>query len=79
MPTLPLYDTPLGALTLWIGLAWFVWNAGKKCLPYPPGPKRLPIVGNLISMPSREEWVTYKKWSEESGMTCEAMILCVSK
>ena len=49
-------------------LAWFVWTVRRKRLPYPPGPKRLPIVGNLFSMPSREEWVTYRKWSEESGM-----------
>ncbi|KAH9070992.1 cytochrome P450 [Lactarius deliciosus] len=42
-------------------------RASKRRLPYPPGPKRLPVVGNLFSMPSREEWITYRKWSEESG------------
>ncbi|KAH9039868.1 cytochrome P450, partial [Lactarius pseudohatsudake] len=36
-------------------------------LPYPPGPKRIPIIGNLLDMPSREEWVTYKKWSDQYG------------
>jgi hypothetical protein len=75
----PLYDVLVGILTLLFGLAWFVWNASKKPLPYPPGPKRLPIVGNLINMPSREEWITYKKWSEKSGMTYEATILCIFK
>jgi hypothetical protein len=30
--------------------------------------RRLPIVGNLFSMPSQEEWVTYWKWSKDCGM-----------
>ncbi|KAH9160853.1 cytochrome P450 [Lactarius sanguifluus] len=42
-------------------------TGSKHRLPYPPGPKRLPVVGNLFTMPSREEWVTYRNWSEESG------------
>lgn len=47
----------------------FVWYSAKKRPSYPPGPKRLPIVGNLLSMPSHEEWVTYRKWSDQFGMT----------
>ncbi|KAH9044125.1 cytochrome P450 [Lactarius hengduanensis] len=39
----------------------------RSRLPYPPGPKRIPIIGNLLDMPSREEWVTYKKWSDQYG------------
>jgi hypothetical protein len=69
MPTAPRYDIFLGAFTFLFCLAWFAWYASKKRLPYPPGPKCLPIVGNLFNMPSREEWVTYRKWSEECGMT----------
>ena len=46
-----------------------VWYSAKKRISYPPGPKRLPIVGNLFNMPSREEWVTYRKWSDQFGTT----------
>ena len=60
---------PLAILTGIFGLTLFVWYSTKKQLSYPPGPKRLPIVGNLFSMPSHEEWVTYRKWSDEFGMT----------
>ena len=46
-----------------------------RTLPPPPGPKRLPFVGNLFNIPSSEEWVTYRKWTEESGMTHIATML----
>ncbi|KAI9449573.1 cytochrome P450 [Lactarius psammicola] len=39
----------------------------SRGLPYPPGPKRIPIIGNLLDMPSHEEWVTYEKWSDQFG------------
>ncbi|KAH9983871.1 hypothetical protein BJV77DRAFT_1072540 [Russula vinacea] len=58
---------PLAILTGIFGWTLFVWYSTKKQLSYPSGPKRLPIVGNLFSMPSHEEWVTYRKWSDEFG------------
>jgi hypothetical protein len=60
---------PLGILAILFSWTLFVWYSDKKRSPYPPGPKRLPIVGNLFSMPSDQEWVTYRKWSNEFGMT----------
>jgi len=37
----------------------------KDALPLPPGPKRLPLLGNLFNMPRTLEWETYHKWSRE--------------
>ena len=36
-------------------------------LPLPPGPKGLPLIGNLRDMPTSFEWQTYHKWCKEMG------------
>ena len=62
------YDYLLAVVVGFGGLTLLVMRAGKRRLPYPPGPRSLPIVGSLFSIPSQEEWITYKKWSEELGV-----------
>ncbi|KAJ7510489.1 cytochrome P450 [Mycena galericulata] len=37
----------------------------RSALSLPPGPKKLPLFGNLFSMPAHSEWETYWKWSKE--------------
>jgi hypothetical protein len=68
MPTPTQFDVllPVAAFcfTAFVYTLHYVRSRG---LPYPPGPKRIPIIGNLLDMPSHEEWVTYKKWSDQYG------------
>ena len=59
---------PLAVLSVLFSFTLFVWYSAKKRLSYPPGPKHLPIVGSLFNMPSHEEWITYRKWSDQFGM-----------
>ncbi|KAF8917181.1 cytochrome P450 monooxygenase [Mucidula mucida] len=36
-----------------------------SALPLPPGPKRLPIIGNLLNRPSHHVWLTYSQWAKQ--------------
>jgi hypothetical protein len=52
----------LGVVTLFIGIRW---RRNRSKLPLPPGPKKVPLVGNLFDMPSERQWETYLQWSKE--------------
>ena len=33
----------------------------------PPGPPRLPLIGNIHQLPQENPWRTYQKWSKQYG------------
>ncbi|KAI0065754.1 cytochrome P450 [Artomyces pyxidatus] len=47
----------------------------RKGLPYPPGPTPLPVIGNLLDIPTVESWVTYTEWEKKYGEIMSMQVL----
>ena len=52
----------LSTLTIFV-VYWM--NGQRREGRLPPGPKKYPLIGNLLSMPSTLEWETYAKWGQD--------------
>lgn len=56
------------AATLFCIRCWTLWRRWvSRAIPYPPGPKGLPIIGNILDMPGRNEWETARQWGTQYG------------
>lgn len=44
---------------------WIHTRRVKNELPYPPGPRGLPIVGNIMDVPANPAWYTYIRWGKD--------------
>ncbi|RXW13084.1 hypothetical protein EST38_g12770 [Candolleomyces aberdarensis] len=42
-------------------------NARSRGLRLPPGPKRLPVIGNLLDLPQEQPWEEYHRMSQQYG------------
>ena len=46
------------------------WGARKKGRPLPPGPRGLPILGNVLDMPQSKAWYGFRDLSSLYGEYC---------
>ncbi|KAJ3849827.1 cytochrome P450 [Lentinula lateritia] len=56
-------------LTLTLASVLFLWHhhsygSGIK-LPLPPGPRKLPILGNTLDMPATDQHIVFSRWAEQ--------------
>jgi hypothetical protein len=56
-----------GALLFLVALRAIRDYRRRGGLPYPPGPRPLPIIGNLLDIPRKFSWLAYTNFSKTHG------------
>ena len=47
----------------------------RRGVPYPPGPRSWPIIGNLLDAPKQSPWAAYANMSKKHGLDDTVEIL----
>ncbi|KAI0763593.1 cytochrome P450 [Trametes elegans] len=57
------------AIALYLGSTarWRRWRARTRGRPLPPGPRRLPVLGNMLSIPTWKPWLGFRDISARYG------------
>ena len=53
-----------GLCTLTVFIVYWM-NGQRQGRNLPPGPKKYPLIGSVLSMPTTLEWERYRKWGKE--------------
>ena len=48
-----------------------LFSRKRRSLPLPPGPRGLPILGNLFDMPRSTYWRVFDNWAKQYGKTSD--------
>jgi hypothetical protein len=63
---LTFFDLAAGGIALVLASRFVL--SRRVTAPCPPGPKGLPLIGNVLDMPTQEEWLTFADWATHYGM-----------
>ncbi|KAF8900275.1 cytochrome P450 [Gymnopilus junonius] len=57
----------IACIIIWVVQDSFRKRFSKSNNGKPPGPRPLPIIGNVFDIPRQKEWETFSKWAQEYG------------
>ena len=46
---------------------WYPFTKSRRNLPYPPGPKGLPLIGNALDIPKEAPWLAFRDYCAKFG------------
>ena len=65
LPILPIGAACITTISVWLAIRII---RGRANPPYPPGPRGLPILGNMLDIDTNEPHVTYTEWGKTYGL-----------
>ena len=63
--------TAVGCVLIWLQSYLVRRSRNKLGLPFPPGPKPMPIIGNVMDMPPLYVWQAARVWGQTYGESDE--------